>query len=178
MSVGPTRLCIRPPPSPVANTLFLVSQGVANKEAQAEGPTSPIGNVPSRAEAANTVLWRELDASKNSVSMAARTRFSHKELHGKSTTQMKAMLKEQGVDWDQYPDDFKRGSFFQRRVVARRFTAEELSVLPEKHEARRNPDLVVERSEVVKLAVPWFASVSNREAVVFDGQDPIVGGAQ
>lgn len=38
--------------------------------------------VPSLEEAANVLVWREVDATKNSVSMAAREFYSHRALHG------------------------------------------------------------------------------------------------
>ena len=39
-----------------------------------------VWNVPSRTEAANTILWREFDATKNSIYMAARAYYSDKQL--------------------------------------------------------------------------------------------------
>lgn len=71
--------------------------------------------VQSQAEATNAILWREQDAIKNSVSMAAYHYFSHKELHKVNTAVMKDMLKTQAnVIWDDYPKFFKSGSFFKR----------------------------------------------------------------
>lgn len=43
-----------------------------------------VWQVPSADEGANTFLWREWDATKNSISMAAHAHFSHKSLHGLS----------------------------------------------------------------------------------------------
>ena len=40
-------------------------------------------NVPSKIEATNSLLWRALDAQKNSISTAARFYFSHNELNKK-----------------------------------------------------------------------------------------------
>jgi tRNA(His) 5'-end guanylyltransferase len=71
-------------------------------------------------EAANAVLWREQDAIKNSVSMAAYHHFSHKQLHKVNTSVMKDMLKTQAnVIWDDYPKFFKSGSYFQRIPVVK-----------------------------------------------------------
>jgi tRNA(His) guanylyltransferase len=52
-----------------------------------------VWNVPNKVEAANTILWREIDATKNSVSMAARKYFSHKRLHGLGMSITKIMKK-------------------------------------------------------------------------------------
>ena len=48
--------------------------------------------VPSLEEAANVLIWREQDASRNSVQMAARAVFSHKECHGKNASELQDML--------------------------------------------------------------------------------------
>lgn len=67
-------------------------------------------NIP-KEEVANLVYWRQQDASKNSVSMAARAYFSHKELQNKNTSQMQEMLfSVHGVNWNDYPTACKRGA--------------------------------------------------------------------
>jgi len=133
-----------------------------------------VWQTPDLVEAANVFLWRELDATKNSISMAARAHYAHRELQDKSGAEMMEMLRAKGVDWEAYPDFFKRGTFVQRRKVLRRFSAEELDALPEKHEARRNPELIVERTEVRRLAMPPFSKVKNRPQVIFEGAEPVV----
>lgn len=131
-----------------------------------------VWNVPNRAEGANAFLWRELDATKNSVSMAASAHYSHKALMGKNSQAKHDMLRDAGVNWNDYPPVFKRGAYVQRRGVAIPFSAEELERLPQKHAARSNPNLVVERSTVSVLGMPPLATVLNREAVIFDGAIP------
>ncbi len=133
-----------------------------------------VWQVPTLTEAANVFLWRELDATKNSISMAARCFYSHKELHKKSSNEMQELLFQKGVNWNDYPAFFKRGTFVQKRKVARKFTAEEIEKLPPEHEARKNPDLVFERAEMCYLDMPPFGKVTNREAVIFQGVEPRV----
>lgn len=132
-------------------------------------------NVPSLEEAANAFLWRELDATKNSIAMAARAYFSHKQIDNKSGTEMQEMLRQKGVEWNDYPDFFKRGTYVQRRKTLRKFTAEELDKLPPLHEARKNPDLMVERTDCVALALPPLRLVKNRVEVLFAGAEPQTG---
>jgi tRNA(His) 5'-end guanylyltransferase len=43
--------------------------------------------LPSTVEVANYFLWRQQDAIRNSITMAAQARFSHKQLHGVNTDQ-------------------------------------------------------------------------------------------
>jgi len=130
--------------------------------------------VPSLVEAVNTILWREQDATKNSISMAARSYFSHKMLQDKNGSEMQEMLFSKGVNWNDYPTFFKRGTYIQRRKIVRKFTAGELDLLPEKHEARKNPDLKIERTEIRVLDLPPLSKVINRVEVIFEGIDPII----
>ena len=89
-----------------------------------------VWTVPTEQEAVNCLLWRELDATQNSIQMAAQALYSHRQLHQKSTSEMQAMLWQKGINWHDYPARFRRGGYFQRRVIERPFTAEELAQLP------------------------------------------------
>jgi len=133
-----------------------------------------VWTVPNMVEATNALLWREQDATKNSIASAAQSVYSHKQLHKKSGKEMQEMLFKKGINWNDYPSFFKRGTFIQRRKVHRKFTTEELERLPEKHAARKDPDLVIERTEVRELEMPPFVKVTNRVQVVFEGADPVV----
>lgn len=128
--------------------------------------------VPSREAACETVLWRALDATRNSVAMAARARFSHREIDRKDTGQLRAMLAALGAPWEAMPEVFRYGTMVQRRKVLRPFSVDEIEHLPPKHAARANPALTVERTDLVVRPLPRFDRVSNAEAVVFDGVDP------
>ncbi|HHO52929.1 MAG TPA: hypothetical protein ENK18_19150, partial [Deltaproteobacteria bacterium] len=128
--------------------------------------------VPDREEATNTLLWRELDATKNSISMAARAHYSHKQLMNRSGSEMLEMLFARGIDWNDFPAFFKRGTYVQRRRELRRFEAEELARLPPQHQAHSDPELMVERWIIQRLELPPLRRLSNRVAVVFDGAEP------
>lgn len=127
--------------------------------------------LPTRSETANVFLWREQDATKNAVSMAARSVYSHKELDHKSGPEMQEMLFAKGINFNDYPAFFKRGTFVRRETVEREFTDEERARIPEVH----RPPLgqCIARSVMRRLDVPRFGSVTNREAVLFDGADPV-----
>lgn len=131
-----------------------------------------VWTVPNRAEGANAFLWREWDATKNSVSMAASAHYSHKALMGKNSRDKHDMLMAKGVNWNDYPAIFKRGQYIQRRHKSMPFSADELEALPPKHAARTNPGLLVDRSVVSRIALPPLGSLSNREAVIFEGSEP------
>jgi len=65
-------------------------------------------------EAHNCFVWRQQDATRNSISMAAQSIFSHKQLHKKSANEMQEMMFQKGVNWNDYPIRFKRGGFVKK----------------------------------------------------------------
>ena len=132
-----------------------------------------VWNVPDFEEGANAFLWREQDATKNAISMAAHTYYSHNELHKKHGNEMQEMLFRKGINFNDYPTFFKRGTFISKRKELRKFTAEELKNLPEKHNARSNSDLMVERTMFYYVDMPPFSKVRNRSRFVFFGDDPV-----
>jgi tRNA(His) guanylyltransferase len=131
-----------------------------------------VWTVPSEQEAVNCLVWRELDATRNSISMAAQSFYSPKQLHGKNTSDMQEMLFQKGVNWNDYPARFKRGGYYQRRAVERPFTVDEIERLPAMHEARRNPALIVRRQVIRCVEMPPILKVANRVDVVFRGAAP------
>jgi len=136
-----------------------------------------VWNVPNKVEAVNVLLWRELDAIKNSVSMATRSKYSSNQMHGKHVDDMKKMLMDVGIDWNQYPEFFKRGTYYRRVNSVRKFTTGEIENLPQKHQARFDPYLTVERSDVVEMGLmPNMIDIGNRVGFIFDGRDPITKG--
>ena len=75
--------------------------------------------IPDPVEVENYFIWRQQDATRNSISMTAQANFSHERLQGKSTDQMQEMLwQEKGLNWNDMPGGFKRGRcVVQGRVV-------------------------------------------------------------
>jgi len=128
-----------------------------------------IFQVPDLSEAANLILWRWLDARKNSISMAAQASFSPKELHKKPASERLTMLLEKGIDWAKdYPDHLKWGTFVQRKAVERELTAEELDKIPERH----RPEGPKTLNDYVELSLPPFIEIENRVEVLFEGAEP------
>lgn len=129
--------------------------------------------VPSEAEAVNAILWREQDAVKNSIQMLARSHFSHKECHGKNGAELQDMLHQIGVNWNDCPDWAKRGTYVGRVSYSRVLTPLEIEALPPNHNARKNPELPVARSQVQVRPMPPLGTVINRADVLLRGADPI-----
>jgi len=131
-------------------------------------------NVPSLIEATNVFLWREQDATKNSITMAASEYYSHNQLEYKNGKDKQEMLFQKGVNWNDYPDFFKRGTYVQRKRVVRPYTVEELDKLPKLHKARQNPSLEIERWQTGPIDLPPLSNIDNRVDVIIFGKDPIL----
>lgn len=114
-----------------------------------------IWNVPTKIEAANTVLWRFLDARKNAVSSFTRAHMSHKKMQGLSSAeQIAAVVNSGGPNFYQAvsPED-RFGRSFYRETVERPLTIREREVIPQKHQP--DPGMLVTRTEVTRHVVNW-----------------------
>lgn len=129
-----------------------------------------VWQVPTPEDAIDVLIWREDDATKNSLSMAARAHYSHGELHGRSATQLHDLLHARGVNGNDYPARFRRGVYLRRETYHRSFTPEQLARIPERH--RPAPGATVERTEVRVIEMPPIRRVGNVVEVVFDGAAP------
>jgi tRNA(His) 5'-end guanylyltransferase len=57
----------------------------------------------------NAFLWRQQDATRNSVQMLARSLYSHKECTDKNNSELQEMCFQKGVNWNDCPTSQKRG---------------------------------------------------------------------
>lgn len=130
---------------------------------------------PTLEDACAQLIWRENDATKNSIAVLAQSLFSHKQLMNLDGNQMQdKMMLEKGVNWNDLPAFKKRGTYIKRIKTSRPFTEEELATLPPKHQAHKNPDLVIERSVVKPIEYPIMTKIVNRPEVIFNDQEPIL----
>ena len=128
-----------------------------------------VWQVPSLVEAANVFVWREQDATRNSVSMAAQSMFSHRELQKKSVIKMVAMMESHfDVLWSEYPTFFKRGTYIKRVRKVTGFTEQERERLPEGHMARRNPALKFLRQIVCTVDLPPISKIEAKVELLFN----------
>lgn len=62
-------------------------------------------------EVVNCVIWRQQDATRNSINSVGHANFSHKQLQNKSCNDVQDMLmSEKGINWNDYTTTLKRGS--------------------------------------------------------------------
>jgi tRNA(His) guanylyltransferase len=96
-----------------------------------------IFQLPNKEEVVNAILWRQQDATRNSISSIAQSMFSDKELFKKNTDQMQEMIfQKSGQNWNDYDAKLKRGRF----------------ILKQKYASANNPDAV--RSKWVSVEGP------------------------
>lgn len=78
---------------------------------------SRVFSIP-KEEVCNCLIWRQQDATRNSIQSVGQANFSHKQLNGKSCDMIQDMLfTEKGINWNDFPTDCKRGSCCYKRQV-------------------------------------------------------------
>jgi tRNA(His) guanylyltransferase len=122
---------------------------------------SRVYNIPNETEATNALIWREIDASRNAISMAAQHYYSHSSLQRMTTNAMLEKMRTDGNDFDVFPDYFKFGSYFVRKTVD--CEVEYLGVVRE-----------VTRKKLLPADFSKLRSLSNREDVVFHGAESLL----
>lgn len=66
-------------------------------------------NVP-KEDVCNYLIWRQQDATRNSIQSVGQANFSPKQMHGLSCSMIQEKLfSEKGINWDKTPTKFKRG---------------------------------------------------------------------
>jgi tRNA(His) guanylyltransferase len=104
-------------------------------------------------EVANYFIWRQRDAVRNSVSMAAQAVFPHRRLQGVNSGQAQDLLwQEHGINWNDYPDGCKRG-----RVVVRASGEREVTFVHRRTGAEQT--IVAMRSWWETRPAPHFTAV-------------------
>ena len=67
-------------------------------------------NIP-KEEVCNLILWRQIDATRNSIQMVGHANFTQAQLHEKKCDEIQEMLfQEKGINWNDFPIACKRGT--------------------------------------------------------------------
>lgn len=120
-------------------------------------------------EAYLNFLWREHDATKNSITMAAHSYYDHSELQGINGADKQEMLFQKGVNFNDYPAFFKRGTYVAKRKVLRHLDEETLAKIP----MQFRPKEPILRSMMVELDMPPLSTVINPVQALFFGEEPL-----
>lgn len=96
----------------------------------------------------NYFLWRQQDATRNSVQMLARSLYSHKQCEDKNNSQLQEMIFQKGINWNDCPVPQKRG-----RCIVKQETEKE------SYNPKEQKNVISVRSEwVVDNNIPVFSS--------------------
>lgn len=125
--------------------------------------------LPNEIELANTFIWREMDAVRNSVSMLAQANFSHNQLQNKDRKAMLTMLEEKGIRWNELSSELKQGTYFHRELYEKELEDEIWNKIPEN---KKPESRIVIRSRVVKYGLPRMNNVENKVGVYFHNEEP------
>lgn len=95
-----------------------------------------------------------MDCQKNSITLVALSKFSHKKLQNKNGLDKIKMLKNEfGIDYlNDIPEDLRLGSYFRRELYDKILTDEEMAKIPVKHRILDdNGNVVATRSRIVQF---------------------------
>lgn len=123
---------------------------------------SRVFTIPEDIEVINYFLWRQRDATRNSISMLAQAHFSAKRLHGLSTGQMQELLwSEKGINWNDEEPRFKRGT-----IVVPRWKTEEVKYTDKRDQQEHVTE--TQRRRWVAEAAPDFGASGARQWLLGD----------
>jgi tRNA(His) 5'-end guanylyltransferase len=122
-----------------------------------------VWNVEDQQQVFSNFLWRQDDAIKNSISMAAQVHFSHKVLDGVGSEVRKKMLREAGFPWEDEPAFFKMGTFVRRKSQMVELTSAQRELIPEKY----RPTGPVERTVIEDIKLGYLRNDHDRVAEIF-----------
>lgn len=112
---------------------------------------SRVFSIPDPVEVENYLIWRQQDATRNSIQMVAQAEFSHRRLQGLNCDALQELLfQEKGINWNDYAPRYKRG-----RLVDRIMTTKEVAYIDRRTGEARSID-GVQRSEWQVIDTPIF----------------------
>ena len=83
-------------------------------------------------EVVNNLIWRQQDATRNSINLLGQSLYSHKELQGISANQLQnKMLIEKDVNWNNELTSFKRGSCCRKNENGKWYIDTEIPIFTE-----------------------------------------------
>lgn len=136
--------------------------------------------LPNAVEVANYFLWRERDAVRNSIAMAAQAHFSQRRLHGVNAGGMQELLHaEAGINWNSYPDSCRRGQVAVRQSGEKEVTfthkktgqSETVKAMRSWWEIQGAPHFTLEPGGFLAQTIPPLPALERDVAVARVGDD-------
>lgn len=122
--------------------------------------------VPSWVEAGNYFVWRQRDAVRNSISMAAQSTYLHKELMYQNAGSMQQMLWEKGINWNDYPEEAKRGWVLSRAYREEPVTYTHKRTLEEVSTVATHTRWEISAPQLTTGSARWFSLAIRQKAGV------------
>jgi len=108
---------------------------------------SRVFSIP-KEEVCNCFIWRQQDATRNSIQMAGQANFSFKELKNKSCDMIQEILfTQKGINWNNYDTYLKRGSCI---IKEKYFVGENMDVERSRWVVDKNIPLFTEEREYIE----------------------------
>ena len=108
---------------------------------------SRVFTIPEKHEVINYLIWRQKDATKNSISSVAYSLYSNKELHGKNSDQKQEMIFQKGINWNYLDPMLKRG----RVIVKEKY---EKDGVERSHWVVKTPPVFTQNKEFLEKILP------------------------
>ena len=113
--------------------------------------------VPKLEDVIDVFVWRQLDATRNSLNSVAQSIFSHKMLQNKNKKEVNDMLREKGIIWDDLPMGLKRGYYYEKITVKEELDLTSRLDIPEKHRTKK----MVIRNKIIEKNIPLLKENAN-----------------
>lgn len=116
---------------------------------------SRVYTIPDPTEVENYFIWRQKDATRNSLQMHAQSLYSHNELDGKSQADQHELIFKAGENWNNLPSGFKRGRTFRKYLLVDMETPGGIKYLG-KEWKELHMDFLKEREELTDM-IPTYS---------------------
>jgi hypothetical protein len=83
------------------------------------------------------------------------------------------LFQKYGINWNDYPDECKRGTYVRRYSKQVKLSSETISKLPKKEFEILSPDFMATRHVVGPIQLPILTKILNRVEVIFE-DEPVV----
>lgn len=127
---------------------------------------SRVFTIPDYIEVENYLIWRQQDASRNSVQMATRSVYSHKECENKNINEMQDMLHLKGINWNNYPAGHKRGRCIVKEEYTMTVTQYQNAPVTRSRWVVVEPPIFTQDRDFIRKVIPRMNDVgSSREQI-------------
>ena len=120
---------------------------------------SRVWQLPNKIETLNYFIWRQQDATRNSISSVAQSLYSHKELEKKSSNVKQEMIFQRGINWNDYHSKYKRG----RMIVKKEFEVN--GGLRSKWVVDEIPVFTADKKNYLSNLIPNFSEPNLQEII-------------